>query len=155
MEALKNSECRTAHTNPIPDSESNSPAARWRRSVFPISDWSISAVMDKTDPLHTHACPHTSAQTHKCRVEAPVTAVTGWQLGSGPVALWEMALFGPIKVRLFVDTYSYDNCSGGFPSVLFTVYSLSVKLRDSHTLTHTYKLGQLTANFNGHLSCLR
>lgn len=53
-------------------------------------------------------------------------AVTDQQLGSRPVALWEMTLFGPIKVRLCVDAYSYDNCSGGFPSVLFTVYTLSV-----------------------------
>ena len=77
-------------------------AVRWRSSVIPISDWSVSAVMDKTEPAHTHT--HTHTQAHKCRVEAPMMAVTGRQLGPGPAVLWEMTLFGPIKVRLCVDT---------------------------------------------------
>lgn len=40
-----------------------------------------------------------------------MTAVTGPHSASGPAALWEMTLFGPIKVRLCVDTDSYDNLS--------------------------------------------
>lgn len=39
--------------------------------------------------------------------------VTGRQSGRGPASLWEMTLFGPTKVRLGVDTYSYDNHTGG------------------------------------------
>ncbi len=70
-------------------------------------------------------------------------AVTGRQLGSGPVVLWEMTLFGPIKVRLCVDTSIHmiitleESCQFG---LLFTAFPLSHKGPHTHSLTatHTY-----------------
>lgn len=81
-------------------------------------------------------------------------AVTGRQLGSGPAVLWEMTLFGPIKVRLCVDTSIHMIItleeSRQYAS-LFTAFPLSQK--GPHTNTH--KFGQSTASFNGYFSCLR
>ena len=136
--SLLSAQRRILHTNPIPDSLSVSPAARRRSSVIPISECSVSAMMDKTDPAHTHTHTHTHTKTHKRREEAPMMAVTGRQSGgSGPAVLWEMTLFGPIKVRLCVDTSIHMIIAvWGIPSV-FTAFKLRVTRGHTHTHTHT------------------
>lgn len=116
-----------------------SAAPRWRNSVIPIPDCTVSLLMDKTDPAHT--------QTHKCGVEAPLIALTGGQLGFGPAVLWEMTLFGSIKVRLCVDTPIHMIITlWGILSVWLNVYSLPIKSRGathSHTTKHVHTHMQL------------
>lgn len=93
----------------------------------------VSAMMDKTDPTHTHTDTH----RHKCRVEVLMMAVTDPQLGLVPKLLWEMTLFGPIKVRLCTDTSIHMIITlWGIPSLRFSVYSLFLKLLWGHTQTH-------------------
>lgn len=101
----------------------SSPAVRW---------WSP----DGQNRLQTHTRRHT--------VEAPVMAVTVQQLVSLPAALWEMALDGPIRIKLCVDT-SIHMIITLWGNLSLCVCSLSVKPRGApHTHTHT--------SFNGYLS---
>lgn len=108
-----------------------SPAVRWRTSLPSLSVpqpwWTKQTLLTYTD---THR--------HKCRVEALMMAVTDQQLGLVPALLWEMTLFGPIKVRLCVDTSIHMIITlWGIPSLCFSVYSLFLKPLWGHTQTHS------------------